>query len=95
MRPISGRGSLKRFKLPDARYFTQVFCDLCGSKMPLLDPERGLAVVPFGILDDDPGTKPMDHIFAVSKAAWHDITDDLPVFKEGPGSQRFTIDEQT
>jgi hypothetical protein len=43
-----------------------------------LDPERGIAVVPMGSLDDDPGMRPQFRIFVGSKAPWFDIADDLP-----------------
>ena len=52
--------------------------------MPRIDTERKIAVVPLGALDDDPGIKPVDHIFAAYKAGWHEITDDLPTYEEGP-----------
>ena len=81
---IKGGGLLKTYKLPDAQYFTQVFCEICGSKMPRLDRDRNLAVIPLGSLDDDPGIRPMDHIYVAYKCEWYDITDDLPGFAEGP-----------
>ena len=80
-----GVDNLRSFKPPGARYFTQVFCKTCGSPMPRRDPERGVAIVPMGGLDDDPGVKPRDHIFTAYKAGWHEITGDLPRFEEGPG----------
>ena len=81
-----GRGSPQELQAAEARFFAQVFCDVCGSKMPRIDPDRGIAIVPLGALDDDPGMKAADHIFVASKCEWHDITDDLPVFREGPAA---------
>ncbi len=81
---VRGEARLRSYKVPDAKYFTQVFCEICGSKMPRIDPGRDIAVIPLGILDDDPGMKPVRHIFVADKANWHEITDDLPVFQEGP-----------
>ena len=81
---IKGGGLLKAYKLPNAQYFTQVFCEICGSKMPRLDRDRNLAVIPLGSLDDDPGIRPVDHIYVAYKCEWYDITDDLPRFAEGP-----------
>ena len=52
--------------------------------MPRLDKERGIAAIPLASLDDDPGIKPADHIFVDHKAGWHDITDELPQYPEGP-----------
>lgn len=81
---VKGEQLLRSYKVPDAQYFTQVFCEICGSKMPRLDPGRDIAVIPFGALDDDPGVTPARHIYAADKAGWHEITDDLPVFRQGP-----------
>jgi hypothetical protein len=78
-----GEDRLTSFKLPEAEFFAQVFCRVCGSPMPRVDA-RGFAIIPMGSLDDDPGTKPMRHIFVGSKAPWFPITDDLPQFAERP-----------
>lgn len=77
-----GAAQVASWKLPEARHFTQCFCRRCGAKLPRLDPERGLAVVPMGALDDDPGIRPSAHIFVASKAPWHEITDALPQHAE-------------
>ena len=82
---LRGEDQLKTYKLPSARYFTQVFCTRCGSGMPRLDPSRGIAIIPLGSLDDDPGRGADDHIFVGSKASWYEITDDLPRFEGAPG----------
>ena len=84
VRFLKGEDHLKSYKVPEARYFTQVFCDVCSSPMPRLDAERNVAVIPLGSLDYDPGIRPGDHIFVASKAGWHDITDDLTTHDEGP-----------
>ena len=81
---VKGEEHLKTYKLPEAKFFTQVFCETCGGKMPRVDTERSVAVVPLGALDDDPKAKALDHIFVAYKAGWHDITDDLPTYEEGP-----------
>ena len=75
------------YKVPQARFFTQVFCRACGSPLPRIDPERGIAVVPMGALDDDPGIRPQFHIFVGSKAPWFDIADDLPQHAEAAPSR--------
>ena len=79
-----GEGHMKRYKLPTARFFTHVFCDVCGSGLPRIDHERQLAVVPLGALDDDPGMRPSDNIYVADKAGWYAITDNLPAHNEGP-----------
>ncbi|MBX2869459.1 MAG: GFA family protein [Acidiferrobacterales bacterium] len=80
-----GKEHIRVYKVPDAKFFTHAFCDICGSGVPRLDEARGIAVTPVGSLDDDPGTKPADHIFTGSKADWYEIKDDLPQFEEMPG----------
>ena len=79
-----GGDTIKTYKHTDARYFSQVFCPTCGSGLPRLDPERKIAVIPFGSLDDDPGRSGDDHIFVGSKASWYEITDEVPQFEQAP-----------
>ena len=81
-----GADRLQSYKVPDAQFFTHLFCGTCGSSMPRVDRERGIAVVPMGSLDDDPGIRPQRHIFVGSKAPWFEIADDLPQFPEAPQS---------
>ena len=57
VRFVRGEDHLKSYKLPEPMRFTQVFCDVCGSKMPRIDPDRGIAIVPLGALDDDRGRR--------------------------------------
>jgi hypothetical protein len=84
IRFAAGAERLRDYKVPEAKFFRQVFCDTCGSPMPRLDAERGIAVVPMGSLDDDPGVRPTRHIYVGSKAPWYEITDGLPQFDEMP-----------
>ena len=77
-----GAERLVSYKIPEALRFTQSFCGDCGGKLPRIDPERKLAVVPMGALDDDPGLRPGGHIFVASKARWDEITDALPQHAE-------------
>lgn len=79
---LSGEDRLRSYKVPDARYFTQVFCEVCSSLMPRRDAERGIVVIPLGSLDYDPEIRPIDHLWVNNKARWHDITDSLPQYPE-------------
>lgn len=84
MRFTQGEDLLTFYKLPDARYFAQVFCRRCGAKMPRTDASRKIAVIPFGSLDDPPPITPQCHIFVDSKAPWFEIpADGLPRHAEG------------
>ena len=82
LRFTRGTEGLASYKVPDSQRFVQVFCRACGSPMPRIDPDRGLAIVPLGGLDDDPGMHPQSHIFVASKAVWDVIADDLPQYAE-------------
>ncbi|AKV01607.1 Gfa-like protein [Labilithrix luteola] len=84
LRFTRGTELLTSYKVPDAKYFTHTFCKACGSSMPRVDEARGIVVIPMGSLDDDPGVRPMGHIFVDSKAPWHEIHDDLPRFGGPP-----------
>ena len=79
-----GEDQLADYKVPEARFFRQVFCRHCGSPMPRRDPERDYAVTPLGALDDPPPLRPASHIFVASKAPWVEIADDLPRWDELP-----------
>jgi hypothetical protein len=41
-------------------------------------PYLTIMSIPAGLLDEDPGVRPLLHVFTSSKAPWWDITDDLP-----------------
>jgi len=78
LRWLRGEERVVSYKVPDAKFFANCFCSACGSKVPRVDPSRGLAIVPAGGLDHDPGARPQMHIFVGSKASWHEIGDSLP-----------------
>jgi hypothetical protein len=79
-----GEGELAEYKIPEAKFYTQTFCRICGAKAPRLSRDRGFAIVPLGALDDDPGIRIREHIWVGSKAPWAEIHDDLPRYEEGP-----------
>jgi hypothetical protein len=83
LRFTRGEIGLASYKIPEAQFFTQVFCPTCGAKQPRVDVGRGFAIAPLGAFDDDPGVRVREHIFVGSKAPWDEITDDLPRF-DGP-----------
>lgn len=60
------------------------FCRVCGSNAPSVSLQMGLAFVPGGLLDDDPGVRPSFHVFVGSKASWWEITDDATQHDEFP-----------
>ncbi len=82
IRYVTGEELLTDFDLPGAQFFGQSFCSVCGGAMPRRSPGRGLAVVPVGALDSDPGINVSAHQFVASKAPWHEIHDGVPQFGE-------------
>jgi len=59
------------------------FCSNCGSSLfTKFDEYPDILGFPFGTLDTDPKVKPTRHIYVGSKAAWHDISDNLPQEQE-------------
>lgn len=61
------------------------FCSVCGSNLVTrFDRKPKVLGLSLGVLDDDPGTRPICHVFVGSKAPWHEITDALPQFDELP-----------
>lgn len=60
------------------------FCRHCGSPAPSAQPSMGLAFIPVGLLEGDPGMRPQGHLFVGSKAPWHRITDTLPQHQKYP-----------
>ncbi|MFT4564701.1 MAG: hypothetical protein ACI9BW_004471 [Gammaproteobacteria bacterium] len=84
---IKGETPTRSYKPDDARYFTQVFCQRCGSALPAIYKASQIAVVPFGALDDDPLRSADGHIFVASKSSWYPITDKLPQFPRGPSAK--------
>ena len=88
LRWVQGEAELKRFRPADAERFTHVFCSRCGSTLPFENPDRGLAGVPMGTLDVDPGCGLRAHIFVGSKAPWDTIADDLPQHVEKLGAAK-------
>jgi hypothetical protein len=82
---LGGERETRAYRVSDAKYFTNCFCTTCGSKTPRLDASRGIAVIPAGALDHDPGLRPQMHIFVGSKAPWFEIADDLPRHDAAPG----------
>ena len=57
-------------------------CRVCGSFLYSVVRDGTFVHVAMGSLVDTPSIRPTHHIFVGSKAAWFEITDDLPQFDE-------------
>jgi len=84
LRFSSGEDAVVSFRLEGARRFGHSFCQHCGASVPRVDRARGIAAVPMGGLDDDPGIRPLRHIYTGSKAPWFEIPGGLPRYDEAP-----------
>jgi hypothetical protein len=79
---LSGETSVGEYQ--SSTHGKRYYCTTCGAVAPLLMREMGMAVVPAGTLDDDPGMRPTAHIFVGSKAPWYVISDSLPQHEAYP-----------
>lgn len=61
------------------------FCSHCGSSLYNEQVDQNLLNIRLGILDDEPSAKPSMHVYADSRAPWHEITDTLRKFDTLPG----------
>ena len=59
-------------------------CATCGSLLYSVVRAGRWVHVAMGTLIDAPSIRPTAHFFVGSKAAWHEITDDLPQYQEFP-----------
>jgi hypothetical protein len=53
-------------------------CGICGSLLYSVVRDGAYVHVAMGSLVDEPSIRPTEHIFVGSKAAWFEITDELP-----------------
>jgi hypothetical protein len=77
-----GEGSIREFESSPGKF--RAFCSHCGSPLySRLDAEPETLRIRLGTLDQDPGRRPLAHVWVASKAPWHTIGDDLPRFENG------------
>lgn len=77
----SGEGLVKTYATESGDGWS--FCSECGSS--LAGTTKGtVTCITLGSVEGDPVVRPESHIFAGSKAPWHEINDELPQFDEWP-----------
>jgi len=79
-----GEDNVRRFELPDAKFFCTSWCDKCGSSLPWLSRNGKYYLVPAGAFDEDPGVKPTRNIHWASKAPWYDGIEGIEKFDGEP-----------
>jgi hypothetical protein len=76
----AGAESVASFEsTPGKRRF---FCPRCGSHLMAAWEGAPTVILRVGSLDDDPGSRPLVHIWTSQKAPWFEISDTLPAFPE-------------
>jgi len=82
-RYVSGEADLKVYASSDDH--ERVFCANCGSNILVaLEQEPDVLYLSMGTIEGDPVHPAGYHIYVGSKAAWHEITDDLPQYDTEP-----------
>ncbi len=83
---ISGEHLLSRYK--SSENVTKTFCSVCGSNLAsFYESDPDLVGIALGGLEQDPGSRPLAHVFVGSKAPWFEISDGLPQYEAWPGSE--------
>jgi hypothetical protein len=83
----AGRDLVREYESSPGKF--RAFCSRCGSPVYsrlAADPESFR--IRLGILDSDPGRRPLLHVWVGSKAPWFEITDSLPQFESVPPAER-------
>lgn len=81
VRWLCGRELVASYEAPLLRSpppYKAVFCRVCGSRLPDPDPPFHMVEVPAGLLEQDPGLRPEQHLFFGPQAPWYEIRDRLP-----------------
>lgn len=69
--------------------YRHAFCRVCGSPLPVALEGTDFVVLPGGVLDEAPETRPFRHIFVAQRAPWYTIADEMPRFDlHAPAGQR-------
>jgi hypothetical protein len=78
---LSGEELIEVFDAPIREQppaYRHPFCRSCGSPLPIDRSQFGFMEVPAGLMDDDPGCRPRQHIYVGAKAPWFTIADAKP-----------------
>jgi hypothetical protein len=76
---IRGESKLAKFESSPGKF--RFFCSLCGSHLVAERPRQGHVIVRVASLDDDPQTKPSEHIWSEHDRPWLS-SDGLPHYRQ-------------
>jgi hypothetical protein len=74
-RLVAGENDIAQYESSPGSF--RKFCRVCGSSVPGKASYLTTVSIPAGLLDDDPGVRPILHTFVTSKAPWWGIGDGL------------------
>lgn len=80
----AGEEKVKRFDLPEAKYFSRAFCTECGGPVPYVGRTGKYLVIPAGSVHDDIAFSAQDNIFWASRACWYEEGRDSVKFEAYP-----------
>ena len=84
LRWTRGEGRVKQYSHPGTKRFGHAFCTECGSALPWLLNAGKHVAVPAGSLEEAPEQRPIQGIYAASRAAWYLDPAALPQHDELP-----------
>jgi hypothetical protein len=67
---VAGESTLSTYQ--SSAYGKRTFCNRCGSIMPVVEPDTGIAFCPAGNLDGELGIQPQGHRFVGSRLRVHE-----------------------
>ncbi|MCP5042994.1 MAG: GFA family protein [bacterium] len=84
---LCGQELLTRYESSPGNY--RIFCSRCGSPiMKTVDSKPGEVRLRLGLLEGDPGVRPVAHVFVGERAPWTQILDALPRFEGLPAKPK-------
>lgn len=81
LRWTRGESELRAFESSPGK--KRLFCPKCGSHLVAGWDHEDEWILRVGSLRDDPGSKPVVHVWTEEKAPWFELTDDLPALPRG------------
>ncbi|MEC7816644.1 MAG: GFA family protein [Pseudomonadota bacterium] len=78
---VSGQSEVAEYESSPGKY--RGFCGRCGSQLySRVDAIPGILRLRIGAFNEPIDTQPSRHVYVGSKAAWFEITDDLPQYEK-------------
>ena len=85
---LSGETSIQAYESSPKNF--RPFCSKCGSRVPVLENDGAEVIIPAGLLDNDPQSRPIVHFHVDSRAPWDEIHDNVPQFAKYPDKEFWT-----